>query len=329
MPAERWEALDDLRGLAVFVMVPVNVAAVFTLIPSWFKHAPADGLTIADLVVPVFLFSLGLSASFSFKRRIGRDGFGRTFLHALIRYAVLFAFGTIGIILVGSGNGVPWPAKCHGIPWQGWEVLQMLGATGLFSFFFLLLPPWPRLGAAALLLATVEALRPLGLGALMRGWYDSGLAGPWGTFSLSFFAIAASALGELVKEAKRETRLAACGIMAACLAVGAGVALMFFPLSKHLLSASYILLGGAVSAALLALLVVWREYLGWPLPGIGGLGRNPLLLYMLHAVLGLAVHALRPDNVGAWEAWSWSLAVLAVCIAAAVVLDRRKIYIKL
>jgi predicted acyltransferase len=342
MAGERWDALDDLRGIAVLVMVPVNVAAAFTSIPSWFMHAPAEGLTIADLVVPLFLSSLGLSASFSFKARLARGGFGRTFLHTLIRYSVLFAFGTIGIVLMDPGHGtafalnaysrIPWHFGGHGIPWHssaGWEVLQMLGATGLFSFFFLLLPPWPRLGAAALLLAGVEALRPAGLGVLMRGWYATGLAGPWGTFSLSFFAISASALGELVKEAKSGTRLLASGLMAAAMAVSGGIALLFFPPSKHLLSLSYILLGGAVSSALLAVLIVWREKLRWPLPLVGSLGRNPLLLYMLHAVLGVALHALVPDNVTAWEAWTASFAVLAACAAAAIVLDRRKIFVKL
>ena len=323
MSGARWEALDDLRGLAVLVMVPVNIAATFVAMPAWFKHAPADGLTIADLVVPVFLFSLGLSASFSFAARRARVGFGRTFLHALVRSAVLFAFGTIGVILVNPGHGAPWQ------PGAGWEVLQMLGATGLFSFFFLLLPPWPRLGAAALLLAAVEALRPAGLGALMRGWYDTGLAGPWGTFSLSFFAITASALGEMVKDAASGRRILASSLMAGAMGAAGAVSLLFFPPSKHLLSLSYILLGGAVSCGLLAVLVVWRERLRWPLPFTGSLGRNPLLLYMLHAVLGLALHALAPDDVAAWEAWVLSLAVLAVCTAVAVVLDRRKLFVKL
>jgi predicted acyltransferase len=323
MAGARWDALDDLRGLAVLVMVPVNVAASFVSIPSWFKHAPAAGLTIADFVVPVFLFSLGLSASFSFTSRVEKKGLGKTLLHALARYAVLFAFGTIGIILMDPGRGTPWHAGA------GWEVLQMLGATGLFSFFFLLLPPWPRLAAAVLLLAVVEALRPLGLGNLMRGWYDTGLAGPWGTFSLSFYAISASFLGEMVKNAKSGTRALASGLVAGGMAIAGGVALVFFPPSKHLLSLSYILLGGAVSSALLAALVVWREQLKWPLLLLGSLGRNPLMLYMLHAVLGLALHALMPDNVAAWEAWTASLAVLAVCTAAAVVLDRRKVFIRL
>jgi len=319
MTGGRWDALDDMRGLAVLVMIPVNLAASFVMIPAWFKHAPAAGLTIADLVVPAFLFSLGLSASFSFTSRVQKRGLGKTFLHALVRYAVLFAFGTIGIILVSPGHG----------PGAGWEVLQMLGATGLFSFFFLLLPPWPRLGAAVLLLAVVEVLRPFGLGSLMLGWYDTGLAGPWGTFSLAFFAISASFLGELVKDATAGKRTLASGLMAGGMAVAGGVALLFFPPSKHLLSLSYILLGGAVSSALLAALVIWREHLKWPLPLVGSLGRNPLLLYMLHAVLGLALHALVPENVAVWEAWASSLVVLAVCTTAAVVLDRRKIYIKL
>ena len=59
----RWPALDNLRGLAVLVMLPVNAAMTFTAIPAWFKHAPADGVTLADFVLPVFLFSLGVSAA--------------------------------------------------------------------------------------------------------------------------------------------------------------------------------------------------------------------------------------------------------------------------
>ena len=132
-----------------------------------------------------------------------------------------------------------------------------------------------------------------------------------------------------MKDATAGKRTLASGLMAGGMAVAGGVALLFFPPSKHLLSLSYILLGGAVSSALLAALVIWREHLKWPLPLVGSLGRNPLLLYMLHAVLGLALHALVPENVAVWEAWASSLVVLAVCTTAAVVLDRRKIYIKL
>ncbi len=312
---KRWEALDDLRGLAVLVMVPVNVAAQFTAVPAWFKHAPASGLTVADFVVPVFLFSLGLSASLSFARRIAKDGLAKTFLHALARCAALFVFGLLGILLVDHENS--------------WEILQMLGATGLFSFFFLFLSPWPRLAAAGLLLAGVEVLRPLGLGALMRGWYDTGIAGPWGTFSLSFFAISASALGEMMKDRASGFRVLASAAMALLLAIGGLVALRYQPFSKHLLSLSYVLFTGGAASGLLALCILWRETLRWPLPLVGSLGRNPLLLYMLHSVLGVLAHALLSDDVSAPIAWSTSLAILALCCAVARVLDDRKLYVRL
>jgi predicted acyltransferase len=310
----RWDALDDLRGLSVLVMVPVNVAAPFLAIPAWFKHAPANGLTIADFVVPGFLFALGLSASFSFKARVAKDGLGKTFLHALLRYGLLFVFGTVGLLVDRGAR---------------WETLQMLGATGMFVFFFLLLSPWPRLAAAAVLLAAVEALRPLGLGELIQRWYDTGLGGPWGTFSLSFFALCASALGELTRESSPRVRLLSSVAMAAVLGVAGIVASRFFPFSKHLLSLSYILFTCGVSSALLALFVVYRDIMRLPLPFVGSLGRNPLLLYMLHAVLGVAALAIFTENASGWTAWAASIGVLALCVAAAEILDRKRVYIKL
>jgi predicted acyltransferase len=296
-------------------MVPVNIAAGFAATPGWFRHAPASGLTLADVVLPVFLFSLGLSAAFSFQRRREAQGLGRTFLHSLARNALLFAFGTAGILLVDRA--------------ATWEILQMLGATGMLSFFFLLLRPLPRLVAACLLLAGVEALRPLGLGALMRGWWDSGIAGPWGTFSLGFLVVASSALGELVKEGGPARKLAAAGLSAATLCAAGAAALLISPLSKHELSLSYILLTGGIAAGLLALVVLWTEVLGLRTPILGSIGRNPLILYMLHAVLGVAAVAVGGEAAPAWLAWSSSAAVLLVCVAAALILDRRMIYLKL
>ena len=315
MATERWAALDDLRGLAVIVMIPVNVAAGFAAIPAWFKHAPAAGLTLADMVLPVFLFSLGLSASFSFKKRLARTGFVRTFLHALYRYALLFAFGTVGILFVDQG--------------ARWEVLQMLGATGLFSFFFHFLPPRPRLAAGALLLAAVEALRPVGLGLLMAGWYDTGLAGPWGTFSLSFIVIASSVLGEMLQTASARRRAVTCAAAAGILAGAGLLSLLLAPFSKHLLSLSYVLFTTGVACALLALLVVVNENWKATIPVAGMVGRNPLLLYMLHAVLGAFIVMAVTATASALIAWASILLVLCICVTVAWLLDARKLYLRL
>jgi predicted acyltransferase len=315
MARERWAALDDLRGLAILLMIVVNVGADFAGFPSWLKHAPGPGLTVADVVLPVFLFSLGLSASFSFSRRLAEKGRGRTILHAGYRYGILFAFGTVGMLTVDRG--------------ASWEVLQMLGATGLFSFFFLFLKPVQRLCAAAAILAAVEVLRPLGFSALIAPWYDSGLAGPWGTFSLGAIAITASAIGEMLRDAQPRRRVGAAGIGGVSLMAAGLLALFLSPFSKHLLSLSYILFTTGIAGAALALLVAATEMGKLRIPLVGCLGRNALLLYMLHAVLGEALHALVPAVVGVLSAWGWTAAVLAACIAVAWVLDRKGIFLRL
>ncbi len=227
----------------------------------------------------------------------------------------MFAFGSIGILLVDHANR--------------WETLQMLGATGLLSFFFLPIPAWPRLGAAALLLACVEVLRPLGLGALMNAWYDTGLAGPWGTFSLAFFPIAASAIGEIVVDRSSEVRFAVTGLCSVILACAGLLALPLVPFSKHVLSLSYVLFTAGVSCGALAVLVLATEIGGLKVPVVGTLGRNPLLLYMLHAVIGVGILALLGAEASAAAAWTASLAVLVFCVVVAYALDVKGIRIKL
>jgi hypothetical protein len=50
---------------------------------------------------------------------------------------------------------------------------------------------------------------------------------------------------------------------------------------------------------------------------------------MLHAVLGVALHALIGDDVSALVAWLCSFLVLALCLGAAAILDRRRLYLRL
>ena len=84
-----------------------------------------------------------------------------------------------------------------------------------------------------------------------------------------------------------------------------------------------------IFSALLVFLVLLREMAGVKLPVLGSLGRNPLLLYMLHAVIGVILGALLGDAISAGLAWLVSFGVLGVCILAAAVLDRRGFFVKL
>src|SRR6266540_5664097 len=62
---ERILAIDVVRGLAVVGMLLVNDAGIPTAMPLALRHAPWQGLTVADLVFPLFLFTVGASMPFS------------------------------------------------------------------------------------------------------------------------------------------------------------------------------------------------------------------------------------------------------------------------
>lgn len=59
------------------------------------------------------------------------------------------------------------------------------------------------------------------------------------------------------------------------------------------------------------------------------LGRNPLLASILGGILTLALHAWVPAGIPSGATRAWSLSVLVLVTAAALVLDWRKIWIRL
>src|SRR3546814_9430988 len=82
----RDDALDALRGVAVAGMAVVNLQVPdqgYALL----RHATWNGLTLADIVFPVFLLAVGLSTPLAIDRR------GAALAGLLRRTALLFAIG--------------------------------------------------------------------------------------------------------------------------------------------------------------------------------------------------------------------------------------------
>jgi predicted acyltransferase len=93
---QRWQALDELRGLATMCLIAVMPFFDFRVTPKWLEHAPSDGLRPPDLILPVFLFVLGVAYRLSFeKRRQEKDRFRLT-LSFLRRYGLFVLFGLLG-----------------------------------------------------------------------------------------------------------------------------------------------------------------------------------------------------------------------------------------
>ena len=95
-------AIDMLRGLTMFLMVLVNDLWTVDRVPAWIEHTAAtqDGMGLADIVFPMFLFSVGMSIPYALERRFskGQPGEG-IFGHILSRTLALLL---MGVFLVNS-----------------------------------------------------------------------------------------------------------------------------------------------------------------------------------------------------------------------------------
>jgi predicted acyltransferase len=101
-------SIDVLRGLAITAMVLVNDAEESASAPAWLRHVEpgAQGLTLADVVFPAFLFVVGLSAPLALTR--ARSS-GRS-TSAILGDVLTRTFGllTMGVFMIGRADHVGW-----------------------------------------------------------------------------------------------------------------------------------------------------------------------------------------------------------------------------
>src|SRR5262245_66316443 len=85
----RIDSVDALRGLTILLMVFVNDLGPAA--PAWMHHIQppgADGMTLADVVFPAFLFLVGVSIPLAFERaRAAGKSKAALFFHVLTRTA--------------------------------------------------------------------------------------------------------------------------------------------------------------------------------------------------------------------------------------------------
>ncbi|HOV85374.1 MAG TPA: DUF5009 domain-containing protein [Syntrophobacteraceae bacterium] len=94
LPSQRLLSLDVFRGAAIVGMILVNNPGRWRVVYSQLQHAPWNGWTFTDMIFPFFLFSVGISITFSFTRRI-EQGHARSTLvfQAMKRTVLLFLLG--------------------------------------------------------------------------------------------------------------------------------------------------------------------------------------------------------------------------------------------
>ena len=270
-PKYRLESIDQFRGFAIVTMVLANFTSGIHTIPAWLHHAPDIGLTLPDLVAPFFIFAIGLTYGLSMQQRASRDGWVKTLEHSFCRFMAILGIGSL-MITIGL-------AYLNDPTMINWGVLQSIGVAGLMTVLVIRLPTLWRLGVGAVVLGGYQVL-------LDRYWVDVTIRSPHGglqgALAWGAMLILSTVLADLFHDVARGCKVYPWASLAV-LALGVGLAFLF-PVSKHRVSSSYVIITLGVSA-----LVFWgfhllNEGLRVRVPLLSAWGQNPLLLYLLHYI---------------------------------------------
>jgi len=313
-------SIDALRGFTMFWIIGGDAPILIGLAKGTgseflnrllvqFEHVRWEGFRCWDLVMPLFLFVVGVVMPFSFSRRITS---GKTkkqmYLHVIKRVIILWILG-----MVAQGNLLAYdPSKLQLYS----NTLQAIAAGYLIASIFIihLNLRWQMVGTAALLLVfwammTFVPVPEYGPGVLTEdgnmaiyidnivlGRFSDGYSYTWVLSSLTFGATVMLGVmgGHLLRLEKSQVAkvrwLVAAGI--GCLTLGWAWG-MVFPIIKHLWTSSMVLFAGGWSFLLLALFYllidVW-SFKKWAF-GFVVIGMNAITVYM-------AVHVFDFKHVG-------------------------------
>jgi predicted acyltransferase len=272
MQASRISSLDIFRGIAILTMVMANFMTGIHTIPAWLKHAPDIGLTVIDFIAPFFIFAIGLIYRASFVRRLKRDGSLKAYTQFIVRYFAILGMGAI-ITSAGAALGFT-PGAIE------WGVLQSIGVAGLITLLFIRLPSlWRWIAGFGLLAIYQWALDHYLLELTLRSPHG----GLFGSIAWGAMMVLSTALADLFVDKERGYRFFPW-VALALVVLGIGLGFVF-PISKHRVSSSYVLVTLGASALLFYLIQFAVENWKFKSRVLEVWGRNPLVLYFLHYVL--------------------------------------------
>jgi predicted acyltransferase len=352
--ARRLVFLDVFRGLTVAFMIIVVTPGTWAHVYAPLRHARWDGLTPTDLVFPFFLFIVGVSMVFS--RRL-------ILLHVLQRGAIIFILGLfISFDFAQYQLRIPGVLQRIALCYVATAAIVLavrslwarlgIGAA-LIAVYWVLMKCVPVPGYGPGVLAPAGNMAGYLDALLMKGYLympnqepgpDFDPEGVLSTLPAIANTLLGYAIGEWIRRRRENPfRLFVGSFLAGALLCGLGLALQpWFPINKALWTPSYALVTSGLATLTLALvywLVEMRGWRGWIFP-FTVLGANTIGIYFLSSMtskLVLRKMGLRDAIVDRWLTWpscpelgslTFALAVLSFWIAVAVVMYRKRVFIK-
>ena len=295
LPRQRIASVDALRGATFILMLFVNSLGGASGIPAGIHHVAAgiDGMGLADIVFPAFMFAVGMSIPFAINSRIAKgDSAAQLQLHIGYR-----AFGliVIGFYMVNMEAG--YNEIAMGMRIEVWSLAFYAALAlvwGVYRFEHPIVNPMLRFAGVALI---------VWLGAVYRGGNEgTGWMTPqwWGILGCIGWTYLAASVLYLLARGRAAVLAGAIGLCVACFAYTNGHA----SLGAIAMHASHlsIVLAGVVCALLF----------------FDGAGRRSAQAAMFMAALamtGWLLHGTYPvSKIGATP--PWALYCAALCVGA-------------
>jgi predicted acyltransferase len=276
---QRIVSVDALRGFDLFWIIGAEAilksldrilhTPTTGFISTQLNHVTWTGFRFYDLIMPLFLFIVGVSMPFSFRKRLERgSSTSSIWIHIIKRVILLWI---LGMAVQGNLLGYNWSnikfysntlqAIASGyliaaflilylrVQWQAVGVVVLM----LLYWAFLTLVPVPGFGPGVI---TPEGNFAIYFDKLVFGTHQDGTTYSWIISSLNFGATTMLGVfsGYLLQSEMKTMRKAAW-----LAAAGAGLMVLgsiwhvFFPSVKHIWTSSFVLFSGGLSVLCLSL----------------------------------------------------------------------------
>jgi len=296
MTVKRLMALDVLRGLTIALMIMVNTPGSWQYVYAPLRHAKWNGCTPTDLVFPFFLFIVGVSMWYSFKKYgsgLTKEGLQKVFK----RFSVIFLLGLFlnlfprfdfeSVRILGVLQRIAIAYGVAAVLCMSFNVKQLL-----FWFVVIVLGYWALLyvgGPEDAYGLSTNLVRDLDLAILGEKHMYKGYGIPFdpegllsslpsvGTVLLGYFS------GRIIERSQGTMEAIKKLIMYGVIGVVIGLVWgIVFPINKPIWTSSYVMYTGGLAMLFLSLLL-WiidvKGFKKWSQPFIH-FGTNPLFIYL-------------------------------------------------
>ena len=320
-----------------------------------FEHVEWQGFAFWDLIMPLFLFVVGVVMPLAFQKRLARgDSKAKLYRHIIIRVVILFILG-----MAAQGNLLDYDLStleiyCNtlqaialgyliaSVLMLQLRVLGQVGATAALLMLFCVLMkfvPFPGRGPDVL---AADANLAMYIDKLILNGFMNPSEGYAYTWILSSITFACTVMlgvfaGHILRAKfhKLLKVLFLLGIGAATLLLGMGWDI-WFPIIKHLWTSSFVLYAAGISYILLAffyLVIDVIKFRIWAFIFVV-IGMNPIFAYMTNSLFDFR----RVGNIfvgglgkwlGPWNDFTQALAGFVVCWLILLYMYRKKTFIKI